>query len=267
MYKLLAIDLDGTLLKNDKTISENNCKAINKAIQKGIKVVLATGRPIDGIRKYIEKLNLLDKDDFSVAFNGAAVQNNKTKEIIYREILNKFDLNYLYNLSKELGVNIHVLTKDGCITPKSSKYSIYESKLNDIPLKILDFNKINDNINLIKIMMIDEENILDSAIKKFPKDIYEKYTVLRSEPFFLEFLNKNTNKAQGIKKIAERFNIKKDEIICVGDSGNDVHMIEYAGLGVAMGNAKKELKKIANYITDTNENDGVAKVIKKFIEI
>ena len=107
-----------------------------------------------------------------------------------------------------------------------------------------------------KFMMIDHPEILDECIKKIPKKFYEKYTIVRSMPFFLEFLNPNANKGVGIKQ---------DEVICVGDAGNDKHMIEYAGLGVAMGNATDDIKEIANYITRTNDEDGVAHVINKFI--
>lgn len=265
MFKLLAVDMDGTLLKKDKTISEVTQKAIKKARDKGVKVVLATGRPIKGIRKYIEQLDLLGEEDCSVAFNGALVQYNKTGKIIYDQKMEVEDLKYLYKLSKELGVNIHALTPEECITPKISEYSIYEAEINKIPLKEVDFENLDENTKIIKVMMIDKEEILSPAVEKLPREVYEKYSVLRSEPFFIEFLNKDVNKGQGVKKVAEAFGIKQQEVICIGDAGNDIHMIEFAGLGVAMKNAMPQVKKVANYITLTNEEDGVSHIIEKFI--
>ena len=114
-------------------------------------------------------------------------------------------------------------------------------------------------------MMIDEPEKLDKAIEKLPKEVYEKYTVVKSAPFFLEFMNKKVNKGVGVELLAKHLNIKQEEIITMGDAGNDLHMIEYAGMGIAMGNATNDIKTIANYITESNNEDGVAKAIEKFV--
>lgn len=265
MYKLIALDMDGTLLKEDKTISKANFDAIQTAKAKGIKVILATGRPMKGIQKYLKELNLTDDGDYAVAFNGAVVQGTKHGNVIVKDLMNLEDLKYLYDISKKLQVNIHALTPDEVITPKISKYSIREATLNDIPLKEIDFSNIDPNTLIVKTMFIDEKEVLDRVVENLPKEIYEKYTVVRSEPFFLEFLNKTVNKGTGVQLLAKSLGINQDEIICVGDAGNDIHMIEYAGLGVAMGNAYPEIKNIADYITKSNEEDGVAHVINKFI--
>lgn len=265
MYKLVALDMDGTLLNEDKKISKENFKAIQKAKKNGVKVVLATGRPIKGINRYLEELNLLTEDDYAVAFNGAVVQNTKTGEVIAENLLALDDLEYLYNLSKKLSVNIHALTPTSCITPKVNEYSELESNMNNIPLEIVDFNKVDNSTTIVKIMFIDKEAILSKAIEKLPKEVYEKYTVVRSAPFFLEFINRKVNKGFGVELLAKNLGIKQEEVICMGDAGNDIHMIQYAGLGVAMGNAFPELKQIANYITKTNNENGVAHVINKFV--
>ena len=101
--------------------------------------------------------------------------------------------------------------------------------------------------------------------KKIPQEYYEKYTIVRSTPFFLEILRPEENKGSGISLLAKEIGLKQEEIICVGDAGNDKHMIEYAGLGVAMGNATDEIKGMADYVTLSNDEDGVAHVINKFI--
>jgi len=122
-----------------------------------------------------------------------------------------------------------------------------------------------EQMGIIKVMFIDEPEILSAAIKKIPQEFYQKYTVVKSAPYFLEFLHIKANKGLGVKKLAEKLNIKKEEVICIGDAGNDTHMVEYAGLGVAMGNAVQELKDIADFVTLSNEEHGVAHVIDRFI--
>lgn len=265
MYKLVALDLDGTLLKDDKTISKKNFDVISKARSLGTKIVLSTGRPIKGIEKYIKWLNLECENEYCVVCGGAVVENNKNGEVLSEKKLTKDDLSYLYNLSKKLDVNIHSISLECCITPKISRYSILESSMNDIPLIKVDFENFNMDIPLFKIMYIDEPEVLDRITPLLPPEVYEKYTVVKSAPHFLEFLNKEANKGLGVDALATKLGIKQEEVICIGDSGNDTDMIEYAGLGIAMENAFPEAKEAANFITLSNEEDGVAYAIKKFI--
>ena len=266
MYKLVAIDMDGTLLKGDKTVSERTKSAIQSAREMGVTVVLATGRPIEGVSKYLEELDMYTDKDYVLSYNGALVQKTKSKESIAKIALEGSDLHYLKKLSNELGVNIHAFSEEkGLITPKNSKYTEVEANINNIKINEIDIDAISDDEVIIKIMMIDEPEILGPAIDKLPKYVFEKYTVVRSTPYFLEFLNKEVNKGVGVEMLAKHLGIKREEIITLGDAGNDLHMIEYAGLGIAMGNAFDEVKEAADYITDTNENDGVAKAIEKFI--
>lgn len=265
MYKLIALDMDGTLLSEDKTISKANFKAIQRAKAKGVKVVLATGRPINGIKKYLKELNLIEAGDYAVAYNGALVQRTKDGKIIADNPMNIEDLNYLYELSKRLKVHIHFLTESKCVTTEINEYSMVEATINEIPLEVADFSKIPLDTNVVKIMFIDEANYLSKVIEQLPSEVYDKYTVVRSAPYFLEFLNKKVNKGFGVGLLAENLGISHKEVICIGDAGNDIDMIKYAGLGVAMGNAFPEVKQIADYVTCTNEEDGVAKVINKFI--
>jgi Cof subfamily protein (haloacid dehalogenase superfamily) len=265
MYKLIALDMDGTLLREDKTISKETHRAIQSARAKGVKVVLTTGRPIDGVKRYLKELNLVNEDDYAIAYNGALVQNAKTKRVIAQTLMSLEDVDYLYKLSQQLKVNIHALTDYSCITPKWSKYSQVEADINQIPLEFVDFNDINKNTTIVKIMFIDEPEYLSEVIAKLPEEVYEKYSVLRSAPYFLEFLDRNVNKGAGVGLLAEKLGIKPEEVICVGDAGNDIHMIQFAGLGVAMGNAFPEVKEIADYVTLSNEENGVAHVIDKFV--
>ncbi|SFD02664.1 sugar-phosphatase [Clostridium uliginosum] len=266
MYKLIALDMDGTLLTSDKKISEKNKKAIKAAEEKGVKVVLTSGRPSDGLTRYLKELDLLKEEDYVLSFNGGVAQNAKSGKVISKIAIKGSDLKYLSKIANECGINIHAFSSTkGLITPKTNKYTDYEAEMNEINVNIADFNSIDDDEDIIKVMMIDPEPILEEAIKKLPKEVYEKYTVLRSAPYFLEFMNKEVDKGLGLKKLAETLGIKQEEVIAMGDAGNDLSMVEYAGLGVAMGNAFPEVKEIANFITKSNDEDGVAYAIEKFV--
>ncbi len=234
MYKLIALDMDDTLLCTDKTISKANLEAIQRAKSKGVKVVLATGRPIKGIKKYLKELNLLEEGDYAITYNGAIVETTQSENIISEILLSIDDIDKLYALSKDLGVNIHAYTNNDCITPKVSKYTLFEAKINSIPIKEIDFNKLPRDTPIIKIMFIDEEEILDKAITKIPKQLYDKYTIVKSAPYFLEFINKKANKGISVRILAKKLGIDMNDVICVGDQENDIHMVDYAGLGIAM---------------------------------
>ncbi|MGG5460736.1 sugar-phosphatase [Clostridium sp. B9] len=265
MYKLVAIDMDGTLLKKDKSLSEKNKEAIKKARGKNIKVVLATGRPVDGVKKYIEELDLFHDNEYVLTFNGAIIKEIGSDRVICRDSLKGKDLLDLYEVSKQIGVNIHAFSKDGCITPKMNEYTELEGKINGIDVYEINYETIEPEEEIVKVMMIDKPDVLEEGIKKLPRELYEKYTVVRSAPYFLEFLSNTCNKGEGVKSLAESLGIKREEVICIGDAGNDLHMIEYAGLGVAMENAFDEVKEKADFITKSNDDDGVAHVFEKFV--
>ncbi|WP_455543059.1 sugar-phosphatase [Intestinibacter sp.] len=266
-YKLIALDIDGTLLNSSHQITDNVKQAIKESKEKGVKVVLCTGRPLKGVEDFLEELNLNEEGDYVSTFNGALVQDAYTGEPISHLTLGYNDLCDLYNLSLEVGSRSHFYDTRTVYTFNKdvSDYTITEAYLTGAHLNVTELDKISEDIEMSKFMMIDHPEILDECIKKIPEEYYERYTIVRSMPFFLEFLNKNANKGAGIGLLSQKLGINQDEVICVGDAGNDKHMIEYAGLGVAMGNATDEIKEIANYVTKTNDEDGVAHVINKFI--
>lgn len=265
MYKLIALDMDGTLLSKDHTISNANKEAIKKAREKGIRVVIASGRPIDGLRKYLQELDLVTEEDYVISFNGSLLQNAKTNEVVAKTTLKGSDLLYLYEIAKTLNLDIHGFSKKGCITPRMNYYSDIEGSINKIDVHLVDYRDILPEEDIIKVMMVEEPSKLDAAIEMLPEEVYEKYYVVKSAPFFLEFMNKETSKGTALKILADKLGIAQSELIGVGDAGNDLDMINYAGLGVAMENGFEEVKKAADYITKSNEENGVAHVIEKFI--
>lgn len=266
-YKLIALDIDGTLLNSSHEITDKVKDSIQKAKEMGVKVVLCTGRPLKGVQKFLKELNLLDEGDFVATFNGALVQDTFTQVPISHITLNYDNLCELYDLSLEVGSRSHFYDTKVVYTfnKEISDYTILECQLTGCHLNSISLDEVDKDISMSKFMMIDHPEVLDECITKIPKEFYDKYTIVRSTPSFLEFLSPTANKGSGISLLAEKLGIKREEVICVGDAGNDKHMIEYAGLGVAMGNASEEIKSISDYVTYSNNEDGVAHVIDKFI--
>ncbi|EMW7171094.1 sugar-phosphatase [Vibrio fluvialis] len=265
MYKLIALDMDGTLLNSQKQISPRTKLAIAEAREQGIKVVLASGRPIDGMRSKLEELNIQSKDDYVLYYNGSMVANVGTGEIIYQQILDGRSAKMVARLANEMGVNTHAFSQiHGLITPKTSKYTEVEAQINGLSITEMDFEQLEDDHPIIKAMIVAEPELLTRTITSLPADLHQQYTIVQSAPFFLEFLNTQSNKGVGVKAIADHLNIPASQVICMGDAENDHHMLQYAGMGIAMANAMEETKRIADYITLSNDEDGVATAIEKF---
>ena len=267
MYKLIALDIDGTLLNTEKKITENVFNSIQEAKKSGAKVVLSTGRPLPGVTPLLKELNLTDDGDYVICFNGAVVQEVKSEKVISNIEMSYDDFKTIYKVVKELDTKVHINTPTNVITPHEvpSKYTVHEATLNQIPVVYKSEDDINEDITFCKIMIIDEPEKLEEVLNVLPKELYDNYTVVRSAPFFLEFLNKKANKGTALQSLCENIGIDVEHTIAVGDEENDQHMIHLAGLGVAMGNARDSIKDIANYITKSNNEHGVAHVIDKFI--
>lgn len=266
MYKLLALDMDGTLLKNDGTISNKTKEALNYAKSKNIKIVIATGRPIQGVMNYIKELNLIGNDEYVLAYNGSAVYNTKSlKPILHNGLLGK-EAKDIFNLSRKLDAEFHGFTDECCIAVKENIYTEGEKIHNHVPVKIIDFQRdLNDDDLILKVMIMENEKKLNEIVKKIPSEFFERYNCVRSTSFMFEFMNKACSKSVGLSELALYLNINKNEIIAFGDAENDIDMIEYAGLGVAMGNASNLVKSRADYITLSNEEDGIAEVIYELL--
>ncbi|HFV3707717.1 TPA: sugar-phosphatase [Streptococcus pneumoniae] len=254
--KLIAVDIDGTLVNSQKEITPEVFSAIQDAKEAGVKVVIATGRPIAGVAKLLDDLQLRDQGDYVVTFNGALVSESLT----YEDYL---DMEFL---SRKLGVHMHAITKDGIYTANRNigKYTVHESTLVNMPI----FYRTPEEMagkEIVKCMFIDEPEILDAAIEKIPAEFYERYSINKSAPFYLELLKKNVDKGSAITHLAEKLGLTKDETMAIGDEENDRAMLEVVGNPVVMENGNPEIKKIAKYITKTNDESGVAHAIRTWV--
>jgi len=266
MYKLIALDMDGTLLNSQKALTSRVRSAITAAKEQGIKVVLASGRPFEGMLSTLQELGLDGEDDYALTYNASLILKVACKTVISSAILTGQDATDLSKVADRLGVNILAYSMiRGLITPKLNKYTEFEAKLNGIDFTLFDFNQLDAEEGILKVMMIDEEDLLSNAVQALPPKLQEKYSMARSTPHFYEFMNKNSNKGKGMAALTAHLGLKPEQIICVGDAANDLEMIKFAGLGVAMENAVDEVKAHADYITLSNDQDGVAHVFEKYI--
>lgn len=266
MYKLIAIDMDGTLLTSDKKISPRTKQAIQSAKQQGVQVVLASGRPLNGMLDALNELGLNGEEDYVIHFNGTFVQKVVSGDILHQQIIDGRRAKEVANLAKQLGLHCHAFSRElGLIATEANPYTDHEAEINKLDITIYDFNKLEDDHEIIKAMIVGEPALLTEGIGKIPTRYHDDYTIVQSAPFFLEFLNPLSNKGEGVKVIADHLNIPYEQTMCFGDAENDHHMIKFAGKGVAMANAMPKTKSIADYITDSNDDDGVAKAIEKFV--
>lgn len=265
--KLVALDMDGTTLLPDHTISPAVKQAIAAARKQGVHVVLCTGRPYAGVGSYLRELNMDEPEDYCVTYNGALVQKASDGSAVIQIPLDYEDYTYLEALSREVGSHFHALDRHTLYTANRdiSRYTVHESMVTTIPLVFCEAENMHQNGPFLKVMMIDEPEILDAAIAKIPAEVFERYNLVKSSPYFLEMLNKRVNKGTAIQAIAEQLGIKPEEVMAVGDHENDIAMIEYAGIGVAMDNGIDKTKAVSDFITKSNLEDGVAYAIEKFV--
>lgn len=266
MIKLVTIDLDGTLFDNQKRISEANKNAIKKAKELGVRVVIATGRPFNGVLPVLKELDLLDETDYCIIYNGAKVFNVKTKELIFSSSITGSDVKALYNEALRLNTYLQAFSIDETlITKEHNPYTDVEASINHIKDELYDFTTIKDEDLFIKFMMVNNEEELNRVIKEVSPEFKKNYSMVRSSPIFLEFLNKNTNKGNALIALANHLNIPLEDTMAIGDQDNDVSMIKASGFGVCMANGAAEARCAADFITLDNESSGVAYAFEKFI--
>lgn len=272
MYKLLCTDMDGTLLNDKKEVSERNLNAIKEAYGRGVKVVVCTGRMFTSADFYSDLLGVKTP---VIASNGAFIREKDRDEVIYKALLGKENCLKVMKVCKLNGIFANFQTHDSMFIDKldySSKS--YYAKLNEklpvdrkiTPIVVNDWDEVFESYEneILKCIAVDEDG---RKIDRAKAELIEQQSleVVSSFENNFEAMNKGVSKGRAVEILAKYYNISKEEIICIGDNENDISMIEYAGLGVAMANGEECAKKVAKYITDSNNDDGVAKVIEKFI--
>ena len=209
---------------------------------------------------------MLDAGDYVITYNGALVQATATGEAFIDEPLTYDDYLDIEMESRRLKTPLHSITMSTVYTHNRniSKYTINEAYITGLPLKYRTAEEMAKH-EIIKMMYIDDPDKLDATIAKLPQRFRERYTIVKSTPFYLEILNKNASKGLAVQHLAEKLGISYEETMAIGDEENDRSMLEAVGNPVVMANGNPELKKIAKYITKSNEDSGVAHAINEWV--
>ena len=259
---MLVLDMDDTLLTDDHTISDENKEMLFKAQELGVYVILASGRPTPAMTAYAKELQL--DNSFMISYNGAVITDLKEDKVIFEQTLTQEQIHELYDYS--LKSNTHIITYvDGKIVSETnSEFIEIEKNITGLEHnKVLSF-KDEVKSSAVKCILLEEPSYL-KEVEKDLKAAMPHLSVSMSKPFFLEVAQNGIDKAASIKILAEKLDIHQSEIIAVGNAGNDLTMIEYAGLGVWVDNVTPELRDKGDVIVASNNNHGVAEVVRRFI--
>lgn len=264
--KVLVLDIDGTLTNSEKQITQATREAIQEILLQGHKVILASGRPTPGMRRYEKELELERYGGYLLSFNGGKIIECRTGEIVYQRMLPLSIIPSLYAFAKQNGCGLITYFGEQVISAfEPDEYIRLESGINGMPVKVVRNFKEYVDFDINKCLATapaEQAAVFEETLRIKYKDVASVY---RSEPFFIEIMPKNVDKAASLAHMLEILGMKREDTICCGDGFNDISMINYAGVGVAMGNAQSAVKEAADYVTAANDEDGLVEVIHKFI--
>lgn len=267
-YEIIVLDLDGTLTNRDKVITPKTKKALMELQERGKKIVLASGRPTDGVLPLARELQLERYGSYILSFNGGMITNCRTGEIVFSRLLPAEANAKIIGLAREERVGILTYSEDGhrLLTDQpESPYALLELKINRMELERVEDMEARVTYQVPKFLMLDDGDYLAMVEPRVKAAMGKNFSIYRSEPFFLEILPRGIDKAQSLERLLKLIGLEKEQMIACGDGYNDLTMIQYAGLGVAMENAVFPVRKAADYITYSNNDDGIAHVVEKFM--
>ena len=289
MYKLVAIDLDGTLLNSYGEVSSKNREAIQKAVQKNVEIVLASGRPIMSVKNLANEIGC---NHYMICGNGAITYDIQNEQIIYNRFLEKAKVLQIIKICEENSIFYNVYTKD-TILAKNLNFNVLfyhqenASKPEDKKTRITILQNIEEYVknrkeeDYLKITICDNDKVVFGSIirklrnikdvdvldvehmsRKIIKDGTDRISM---QYYYTEITSTNVDKWQAVKDLAQKLEIKQEEIIAIGDNINDAEMVKNSGLGIMMGNSAPYIKEMADIVVSDNDNDGVAEAIEKYV--
>ena len=279
MYKLVAIDLDGTMLNSYGIVTQNTKNIIKENIKKGTKIIIASGRTISSIKPIAEEIG---NNDYFIAGNGSLIYDAQKEEIIYDKFIPKEKMLEIINIYTDKEIIKEKLKYNVLYYYNENKKKEEEKRTN---IKIVDnikkYIENQEDDKYLKIMICDESKLVFNSIIKKMKDIknievlevgHMSRKIIKQgteevpiEYYYTEITLEDVDKWNAIKYLIEKLNIKKEEVIAIGDNVNDKKMVENAGLGIAMGGSTPNLTSVADFITKTSDEDGVAYALNKFL--
>lgn len=267
--KLIAIDLDGTLLTSTNTISTETLRTIQQVHNLGIKIVLASGRPLSGVLPFENELNLKGENEYAVVFNGAVVQNLAGKVLIEHK-MDYRDFNIMLRFQRLSHVNLHFETTEyfWTLDRDLSVQMQINSAFTNNDLRVRNRDEISKDFTFNKVGFTcnKDSDQIEKLWNSIPEWGFESYDIVRSLDNCIELNQLGASKGNAIMELAERLKINQKDVMVFGDQGNDLSMFENPNFKkIAMGNAIETIKDKADFVTDDNDHNGIAKALKKFI--
>lgn len=269
--KLLVLDIDGTLVNDKKEITPRTKEALFQVMERGHSVMIASGRPTPGVQKYVDELKLAEYGGYVLTYNGARVQDCSTGKELYEKKLSNSLLRPIYEYAEAHDLGIITYQQDMTKEPqvlsgrRLDEWILLEARINCLTAGVCENFLDYVNYDIYKILLTADPEKSGQYMKELQELFGASANVMRSEAFFIEVTARNIDKARTLKKVIGPIGVSQSNTICCGDAFNDITMVEYAGIGVAMGNAKPEVKAVADYITASNEEDGIAEVVEHFL--
>ena len=262
MYKLVALDLDGTLLTDDHQITPNTVNAIQQAVESGVIVTIATGRMFPSAKKFAEQLKL---NVPLITYQGAVIKDVEEKNVWFERLVSPAISKRLIEIADEQNVHLQVYQDDVLYSKEDDEEIKGYSKAADVPYTKVDHLKDLAVDGFTKLLFIADPMYLDRLEIDLKAEFGEDAHIAKSKPNYLEVTHPEANKGVALLHLAKELNIQPSEIIGMGDNFNDYELITTAGLGIAMGNGVDELKSVADYITRSNNDEGVLHAFEKFV--
>lgn len=265
MIKCIITDIDQTLTDAKMKLTPRTLEAAGKARAQGIQIVLCSGRPFPGMRDYLEALGLNQRAYCSVGFNGGVLYENGTGTVLRAAFFEPEILREIVDELRRVNVNFHLESPSSIVTGLNpvKHYTVRDSFITNMPLEVAKFEDLLQWSDICKIMIADKPETLDSLV--LPERLKTKAKFVRSRPYYLEVVPLNVHKGLGVEAVAARYQLKKAEILGVGDGLNDLELLEAGGMKVAMENGADALKQIADVIAPPHDQDGFARLLEALL--
>ncbi|MFK2826644.1 Cof-type HAD-IIB family hydrolase [Bacillus sp. B190/17] len=262
MYKMVAIDLDGTLLNDELIVSQGTIEAIQQAVARGTVVTIATGRMFRSAKRFAEQLGL---NVPLITYQGALIQDVEEKEVMYERPVPSDIAHQLIEMACEKNMHLQVYQDDMLYAASDNEILRRYAEAVQVPYKVEPNLVSLAERGFTKALFIDEPHCIDVLQSELRALFGERASIAKSKPTYLEVTHPEANKGIALLHLAQKLGIERSEIIGIGDNYNDLDLVLTAGLGVAMGNAVEEVKEKADYISRSNNEEGVRHVIEKFV--
>lgn len=268
-YSIIALDLDGTLTNSEKNITPRTLDALMKAQREGVRLVLASGRPTFGIAALANQLQLADYGGYVLSYNGGRIIDWCEKTVIFSQVVDHKLVPILYDFAEKAQLPIVTYLPEAILASKNEgEYLAEEARINGMPVVVAQ-NFVEEAMQIAggstKFLILGEPELLIQLESEMKAALSEQMEVFRSAPFFLELPPKGIDKAQSLQRLLTHLGLERESLMAFGDGFNDLSMIQFAGQGVAMANAVEEVKSIADFVTTSNEEDGIAHALEQLL--